>query len=195
MCRLSWNLGALTSLNPQGLSRSVMGWMLPSVGAWRLAIRKIFTVVSEEPYVFFLRAKNERIRFFPNIGRGQLKCDGTRAETRFRLSTKRTSPFKSAGPSVQSAVGSASDVVMLDTPCSGVVWRVLATHSIRPFTLHFPSLASPCAIILQLDCTWCACEICTSIITSTWLDSPESVFICSVPSLYCSVRSSGKSDL
>jgi hypothetical protein len=25
--------------------------------------------------------------------RGQLKCDGTRAETRFRLSAKRTSPF------------------------------------------------------------------------------------------------------
>ena len=30
------------------------------------------------------------------IGRGQLKCDGTRAETRFHLSAKRTSPFKSA---------------------------------------------------------------------------------------------------
>ena len=30
-------------------------------------------------------------------GRGQLKCDGTRAETRFRLSAKRTSQFKSAG--------------------------------------------------------------------------------------------------
>ena len=29
--------------------------------------------------------------------RGQLKCDGTRAETKFRLSAKRTSPFKSAG--------------------------------------------------------------------------------------------------
>jgi len=29
--------------------------------------------------------------------RGQLKCDGTRAETRFRLSAKRTSPFKSRG--------------------------------------------------------------------------------------------------
>jgi len=28
-------------------------------------------------------------------GRGQLKCDGTRAETRFRLSAKRTSTFKS----------------------------------------------------------------------------------------------------
>jgi len=44
----------------------------------------------------------------------------------------------------------ASVVVMLDTPCSEVVWSVLATHSIRQFTLHFPSRASPCAITFQL---------------------------------------------
>jgi hypothetical protein len=35
----------------------------------------------------------------------------------------------------------ASAVVMLDTPCSEVVRRVLATHSIRQFPLHFPSRA------------------------------------------------------
>jgi len=35
-----------------------------------------------------------------------LKCDGTRAETIFRLSEKRTSPFKSAGTSVQLTTGS-----------------------------------------------------------------------------------------
>jgi len=40
------------------------------------------------------------------IGKGQLKCDGTIAETRFRLSAKRTSPIKSAGASVQSNTGS-----------------------------------------------------------------------------------------
>ena len=39
-------------------------------------------------------------------GKGQLKCDGTGAETRFRLSAKWTSPFKSAGASVQSTAGS-----------------------------------------------------------------------------------------
>jgi hypothetical protein len=39
-------------------------------------------------------------------GRLLLKCDGTRAETIFRLSAKRTSPFKSAGASVQSTTGS-----------------------------------------------------------------------------------------
>jgi len=38
--------------------------------------------------------------------RGQLKCDGTRAQTIFRLSAKRTSPFTSAGASVQWTAGS-----------------------------------------------------------------------------------------
>jgi len=47
----------------------------------------------------------------------------------------------------------ASAVVMLDTPCSEVVWRVLDTHSIRQFPLHFPARASPCALTFQLDCT------------------------------------------
>ena len=35
-----------------------------------------------------------------------MKCDGTHAETRFLLSAKRTSPFKSAEASVQSNTGS-----------------------------------------------------------------------------------------
>jgi hypothetical protein len=47
----------------------------------------------------------------------------------------------------------ASAVVMLDTPCSEVVWRVLATHSIRQFPFHFTSRAPPCAITYQLDST------------------------------------------
>ena len=47
----------------------------------------------------------------------------------------------------------ASAVIMLDTPCFGIVWRVLATHSIRQFPLHFPSRASPCAITFQLEST------------------------------------------
>jgi hypothetical protein len=46
------------------------------------------------------------IPYFLLRGRLRLKCDGTRAETRYRLSAKRTSPFKSAGASVQSTTGS-----------------------------------------------------------------------------------------
>jgi len=45
----------------------------------------------------------------------------------------------------------ASAVVMLDTPSSEVVWRVLVTHFIRQFPIYFPSLKSPCAITFQLD--------------------------------------------
>jgi len=44
--------------------------------------------------------------FLHSLVRLRLKCDGTRAETRFRLSAKRTSSFKSAGASVQSSTGS-----------------------------------------------------------------------------------------
>jgi hypothetical protein len=47
----------------------------------------------------------------------------------------------------------ASALVMLDTPCSEVMWRVLATHSIHQFPPYFPSRASPCAITFQLDST------------------------------------------
>ena len=89
------------------------------------------------------------------VSRGQLKFDGTRAETRLRLSAKRTSPFKSAEgrkfSRLLAAKVCASAVVMLDTPCSEVVRRVLAIHCIRQFPLHFPSRASPCAITFQLQ--------------------------------------------
>ena len=86
----------------------------------------------------------------------RLKCDGTRAETRFCLSAKRTSPFKSTGESVQSTTGSRGVRIsgsILDTRSSEVVWMVLAIHSIRQFPLNFPSRALPCAITFQLDTT------------------------------------------
>jgi len=47
----------------------------------------------------------------------------------------------------------ASAVVMLDTACTEVVWRVLATHSFCQFSLHFPSRASPCSVTFQLEST------------------------------------------
>jgi len=51
---------------------------------------------------------------------------------------KRTNPFKSAGwrkfSRLRAAEVCASAVVMLDTPCSEVVWRVLAAHCIRQFS-------------------------------------------------------------
>ena len=55
----------------------------------------------------------------PGIAR--LKRDGTRTETRFGLSEKRTSPFKSAGESVQSTAGIRGVRISgqtMDRPCS-----------------------------------------------------------------------------
>ena len=82
------------------------------------------------------------------VGIARAEPDGTRAETRFRLSPKRTSPLKSVGASVQSTAGSRGVRISFSnagcTTFGGGV-RVLATHSIRQFPLHFPSRASPCA--------------------------------------------------
>jgi hypothetical protein len=46
-----------------------------------------------------------RMRKDTNLNRLRLKCDGIRAESRFRPSAKRASPFNSAGASVQSTTG------------------------------------------------------------------------------------------
>jgi hypothetical protein len=47
----------------------------------------------------------ERHAMCESACRLRLKCDNTGAETRFRLSAQRTSPFKSAGESVRSTTG------------------------------------------------------------------------------------------
>jgi len=91
----------------------------------------------------------------------------TRSENRFRLSAKRTSPFKSAGGRRQfsrllAAEVCASAVVMLDIQCSEVVWRVLVTHSIRQFPLPFPSRASSWAIMFQLESA--SCKLCVILV-------------------------------
>jgi len=94
------------------------------------------------------------LKVYINIARAER--DGTRAETRFCLSPKRTSPFKSVGASVQSTAGSRgmrnSFSNAGNTTFGGGV-RVLATHSIHQFPLHFPSRASPCATRFRTSST------------------------------------------
>jgi hypothetical protein len=88
------------------------------------------------------------------LRRLRLKCDGTRAETRFRLSAKRTSPFKSAGASVQSPAGSRG----VRTSFSNAGYTVLRVsvkstgYPLHQFLFHF-SCASPCAIRFQTHST------------------------------------------
>jgi hypothetical protein len=96
------------------------------------------------------------LRDLEDKGRGQLKCDGTRAETRFRLSAKRTSLFKSAGASVHSTTGSRG--VRISVSNAGyTVFRgsVKGTgyplHS--PVSPSLPLPAPPCAITFQLEST------------------------------------------
>jgi hypothetical protein len=87
-------------------------------------------------------------------GRGQLKCDGTRAEIRFRLSAKLTSPFKSAGASVQSTTGSRgvrisgsnAGYTMFRGSVKGTGYPL---HS--PVSPSLPPLASSCALTFQLE--------------------------------------------
>ena len=89
-------------------------------------------------------------------GRLRLKCDSTLAETRFRLSAKRTSLFKSAGASVQSITGSRG--LRISGSIAGYTMfrgSVKATgyplHS--PVSPSLPLPASPCAITFQLGST------------------------------------------
>ena len=77
-----------------------------------------------------------------SVVRVRLKRDGTRAETRFRISPKRTTPLKSTRASVQSTAGSRGVRISVSnagyTTFRGSV-RILATHSIRKFPLRFQS--------------------------------------------------------
>jgi hypothetical protein len=64
--------------------------------------------VCSEIHTKHIKALCHHVKFL-NVKPGsrlRSKRDGTRAETRFRLSAKRTSPFKSAGASVPSTTGS-----------------------------------------------------------------------------------------
>ena len=96
-------------------------------------------------YTTYHETKN--ILTFPILCRGQLKCDGTRAETRFRLSAKRRSPLKSAGASVHSTTGSRG-VPISGSNAGYTVFRGSAKSTGYP--LHSPvspSLPFPCVTV------------------------------------------------
>ena len=79
--------------------------------------------------------------------RGQLKCDGTCAETRFCLLAKQMSPFKSAGVSVQSTSGSWG-VRISGSNAGYTTFRGSVKGTGSP--LHspvFPTLPLPCVTV------------------------------------------------
>ena len=80
-------------------------------------------------------------------GRGQLKCDGTRAETRFRLSAKRTNPFKSVRASVHSTTGSRG-VRISGSNAGYTMFRGSVKGTGYPLhSLVSPSLPLPCVSV------------------------------------------------
>jgi len=86
-----------------------------------------------------------RIIRYAVSGRLRLKCDGT--ETRFRLSAKRTSPFKSAGASVQLTTGSRG--VHISGSNAGYA-KFRGSVKRFAYPLHppvFPSLPLPCVTV------------------------------------------------
>jgi len=90
---------------------------------------------------------------FRYMCRLRLKCDGTRAESRFRLSAKRTCPFKLAGASVQSATGRRG-VRISGSNAGYTVFRGSVKSTGYP--LHSPvtpSLPNPCITVCHLIST------------------------------------------
>ena len=88
------------------------------------------------------------------LNRLRLKYDGTRAETRFRLSAKRTNPFQSAGASVQSITGSWG--VRISGSNAGYTMFRGGVKGIG-YPLHSPaspSLPLPCVIVCHHDSAW-----------------------------------------
>ena len=83
------------------------------------------------------------------ITRLRLKRDSTRAETRFRLSAKRTRPFKTARASVQSAIGSR--VVRISGSNAGYTMLRGSVKS-TGYPLHSPvspSFLLPCITVCR----------------------------------------------
>jgi len=88
----------------------------------------------------------------------RLKCDGSRAENRFRLSPKWTSPFKSAGASVQLTAGSRG-VRLSGSNAGYTTFRGSVKSTGYPLhspvsTFTSPSRASPCVIRFQSHSTY-----------------------------------------
>jgi hypothetical protein len=92
-------------------------------------------------------AVSDGARLLMRLCRPRLKCDGTRSETRFRLSAKRTSPFKSAGASVLSTTGSQG-VRIRGINAGYTMFRGSVKSTGYP--LHspvYPSLPLPCVTL------------------------------------------------
>ena len=105
-------------------------------GNTRVATRQVPRVTSSAASIAFLA-----------VDGCEVKSDGTRTETIFRLSAKRTGPFKSAGASVQSTTGSRG--VRINGSNAGyTMFRGSVKSTGYPLhSLVSPSLPLPCVTV------------------------------------------------
>ena len=105
-------------------------------GNTRVATRQVPRVTSSAASIAFLA-----------VDGCEVKSDGTRTETIFRLSAKRTGPFKSAGASVQSTTGSRG--VRINGSNAGYpMFRGSVKSTGYPLhSLVSPSLPLPCVTV------------------------------------------------
>ena len=87
-----------------------------------------------------------------------LKCDGTRAETRFCPLAKQTSPFKSAGASVQSTTGSRG-VRISGSSAGHTKFRGSEGYWLPTPFASFPFTSPPCVTVCHQVSTGLYCKL------------------------------------
>jgi hypothetical protein len=93
----------------------------------------------------------------PERCRLRLKCDGTRAQTRFHLSAKRTSPFKSTRPSVRSTTGSQGVRIRGSNAGYFMFWGSVKSTGYPLHSPVSPSLSLPCVTVCHHNSTGLYC--------------------------------------
>jgi hypothetical protein len=90
-----------------------------------------------------------------------LKCDGTHEETRFRLSAKQTSPFKSAEVSVQSTTGSQGVRISNINAGYTMFWGSVKSTGYPLHSPVSPSLPLPCVTVCHHTVLVCNTQVTT----------------------------------
>ena len=138
-CVIGQNYLALKDLTALQASVSLIGiYLLPIINIYPSHLPTVKPQRGSKSYLSIINNTYIRLR---------LICDGTRAETRFRLSAKRTGLFKSAGASVQSSTDSRS--VRISGSKAGYT-KFRGSVKSTGYPLHSPvspSLPRPCVIV------------------------------------------------